>query len=245
MNILITNDDGVLAQGINILFDVLSESHNVFMVAPNEEKSACSSAITVRDYLRVDTVSERKYAINGFPADCINIGLHSELLPEIDMVISGINHGPNLGDDVYFSGTVAAARAALIFGVTGIALSLDCLKTSDYFADAADFITRFIGDFKLSAHITPVCLNINYPDIPAAEIRGVKYTTLGRRDYRDSYDIFSKSHNEIHMKLNGTVESIDAEGTDVTEIRNGYISITPLQLDCTDYSYFQKITKKR
>jgi 5'-nucleotidase len=243
MNILITNDDGLRAKGINILFDVLSESHNVFMIAPDEEKSACSSAITVRDHLRVDTVSDKKYAVNGFPADCINIGLHSELLPEINMVISGINHGPNLGDDVYFSGTVAGARTALIFGVTGIALSLDCLKTSDYFVDAAVFITRFIGDFKLSARIRPICLNINYPDIPHNEIRGVKYTILGRRDYRDSYDIFSKSDKEIHMKLNGTVESIDAEGSDVTEIRNGYISITPLKLDCTDYSYFQKISK--
>ena len=136
MKILLTNDDGFSAAGINILFDILSETHNVYMVAPLREKSACSNAITVRDSIPLRKLAPGTFAADAFTADCVNIGINGDILPDIDLVISGINHGPNLGDDIHFSGTVAGARSAVIFGKPGIAVSLDCYDQSDYFGDA-------------------------------------------------------------------------------------------------------------
>jgi 5'-nucleotidase len=241
MNILLTNDDGISAAGINALFSVLSEKHSVYIIAPHEERSACSNAITVRDIIKTDIIDDRRYSVTGYPADCVNIGLHGNLIPEIDMVISGINHGPNLGEDVYFSGTVAGARSAYIFGVQGIAVSLDCIKRSDYFYDAARFIMRFIDDFRTAYGRHPVCLNINYPDIPVPEIMGVRYVCLGTRHYNDSYCIISESQGQLLLRLDGTVESIDKEGSDITELRKNYITITPLSLDHTDYDLIEKM----
>lgn len=243
MNILLTNDDGVNAAGLGALYDVLSENHAVFIIAPDEERSACSNAITVRRNLRINTVSGNKYSVDGLPADCVNIGLNGGLLPEIDLVISGINHGPNLGDDVHFSGTVGGARTALIFGVTGIAVSLDCLGTSDYFIDTALFVREFIKDYKRIERISHICLNINYPDLPKSQVNGFKYTTLGKREYRDSYRMLSRNSETMQLQLNGTIHSVGREGSDVHELRNGYISITPLQLDCTDYTYLSRLPK--
>jgi 5'-nucleotidase len=241
MNILLTNDDGIHSRGIKSLGDVLGESHNVFVVAPHEERSACSNAITVRRDLDVQTVSENRYSVTGYPADCVNIGLNGELLPEIDLVISGINHGPNLGEDVFFSGTVAGARTAMIFGVSGIALSLDCLGDSDYFDDTARFISDYIRLLRPLIGSAPFCFNINYPDIPAQEILGVKYTYLGKRNYRDSYRIVEREGGGMRLQLNGTIESPDLDGSDVSELRRGHISVTPLKLDCTDYTHLDRL----
>lgn len=241
MNILLTNDDGISAEGISALYDVLSEGHSVFVIAPAKERSACSNAITVRSDVRIEMHSESKYSVHGYPADCVNIGLNSSLFPPIDCVISGINHGPNLGEDVHFSGTVAAARTALIFGVPGIALSLDCLGRSDYFKDASGFLLRFIEGFLGRAGVRSVYLNINYPDIPLHKILGVRYTFLGKREYRDSYSIIHQGETELRLVLNGTIESPEIEGSDVSELRKGYISVSPLRLDCTDYSFLHEI----
>ncbi len=243
MNILLTNDDGVHSKGINSLYDVLSRSNSVYIVAPDKEKSACSNAITVRENLNIEILSENRYAVGGFPADCVNIGLHGDILPEIDLVISGINHGPNLGEDVFFSGTVAGARTAMIFGVTGIAFSLDCLGDSDYFDSASHFILKFITEESSLTGSSAACYNINYPDIPDNEIRGVKYTFLGKRNYRDSYRILDRNENSLKVQLNGTIESEEMEGCDVSEVRKGFISITPLHLDCTDYEHLNKFSR--
>ncbi|MFW5770658.1 MAG: 5'/3'-nucleotidase SurE [Spirochaetota bacterium] len=244
MNILLTNDDGIDAEGITALYRILSERHSVFMVAPRDEKSACSNAITIKREIPVKKKGEGVYAVDGYTADCVNIGLNGELIPGIDLVISGINHGPNLGEDVYFSGTVAGARSAYIFGVSGIAISVDSLGASDYFDDAAGFLMDFIGDFPLFSHERPLLLNINYPDIPVDEIAGIQYTTLGRREYRDSYRRSGNEEKDFRMMMDGIIESHKIEGSDVTELRNGYISVTPLTLDCTDYTYLDHIRNR-
>lgn len=242
MNILLTNDDGIHAEGINALFDVLCQDHRVYMIAPMEERSACSSAITVRSHIKLLIHQENKFAIDGFPADCVNIGLNGNLIPDIDLVISGINHGPNLGDDIYFSGTVAGARSAYIFGVSGIAVSLDCLRTSDYFREASLFINDYISEFPFPKSRNPVCLNVNYPDLPADQIKGIRYTSMGKREYRDRYRIIHENKTEMSLQLDGTIESRDQDGSDITELRQGYISITPISLDCTDYTLLREIT---
>ena len=241
MNILLTNDDGSNSEGINTLFEIISTKHTTFIIAPDEEKSACSSAITIRSPITLKRISENKFTINGYPSDCVNIGLNSDILPSIDLVISGINHGPNLGDDVYFSGTVAGARTALIFGVSGIAISIDCFSKSEYFIDVARFVLTFITECNLHSQENPLLFNINYPDMPEGKISGVRYTTLGRRVYHDYYRIINKSDEEMTLQLDGTIDSIKSDGNDSTELQNGYISITPLTLDCTDYTLLNKI----
>ncbi|MDY6935430.1 MAG: 5'/3'-nucleotidase SurE [Spirochaetota bacterium] len=241
MNILLTNDDGMYADGINSLFRVLSNNHNVYMIAPNEEKSGSSSAITLRDRLKVENISDKQYIVHGFPVDCVSVGLNGKFLPEIDLVISGINHGANLGDDVYFSGTVAAARASFIFGVSGISISIDCTGNSAYFSDAAEFLLDFIDNLNNIVDGKPICLNINYPDIAPELINGIKYTFLGKRKYIDLFKIVNKSDCHMSLQLEGTISSHENIGSDITEVKRGYISITPMTLDCTDYTYLQKL----
>ncbi len=241
MNILLTNDDGINAEGINSLFEALSSDHNVYIVAPFEEKSASSNAITIRDNLTLEKIDDRRYALNGFPADCVNVGLNAGIIPGIELVISGINHGPNLGDDVFFSGTVAGARTAFIFGTSGIAVSLDCLESSSFFADASRFILSFIGDIRRRSGTVLAFYNINYPDITADEVKGVRYTRLGRRKYSDSFRVVHNDETTQVLQLMGTIDSVAGKGTDIEELRSGYISITPLTLDCTDYEYLKRL----
>ncbi|TAL33821.1 MAG: 5'/3'-nucleotidase SurE [Spirochaetes bacterium] len=243
MNILLTNDDGINAAGINILARILCERHEIYVIAPHEEKSACSSAITVRRGLAVEKLSDNRFSVEGFPADCVNIGLHSGLIPEMDLVISGINHGPNLGDDVYFSGTVAGARTAFIFGTSGIAISIDCLRTSDYFEAASRFIMEYIDPIGDSHIPHPFCLNINYPDIPADEISGIRYCSLSKRRYIDNYIITDRHEGGMHLQLNGSIETDEVESTDYYELQRGAIAITPLTLDSTDYPLLQSMSK--
>lgn len=237
MNILLTNDDGISAPGLSSLCTALSDSFQVYTIAPDREMSACSSAISVFSPVKLKIKSDVKYSLEGYPADCVNVGINGNFIPKIDLVVSGINHGPNVGNDVYFSGTVAAARVAYIFGITGIAVSLDCKLTSDYFNDAADFVLNFIKEKKEKLLSKLHLFSINYPDLSKDEIRGVKYTKLGRREYIDTYNVIDEGADWKSVQMNGRIEPVELEGSDVTELRKGYISITPLSLDCTDYSF--------
>ncbi len=233
MNILLTNDDGINAQGINDLFTVLSKKHNVYIFAPHVERSACSNAITIRDELIIKKIDENKYSVSGFPADCVNIGINSEIIPKPDLVISGINHGPNAGDDLHFSGTVAGARTAFIYGINSIAASLDCFhKPSKFFIDNSEFLADFITE-AIQKNSEPFYYNINYPNIPKEQVKGVKYTFVGSRLYKDKFKI-RKVNGDFIYQLNGEIGAIEIEGSDITELANNYISITPLQLDTTD-----------
>jgi len=242
MKILLTNDDGINADGLQILRKTLSSSHDVFVIAPDRERSACSNIFTMREELVVTKHDKNSYAISGYPADCVSIGLHSDVIPEIDIVISGINHGPNLGDDIHFSGTVAGARTAFIFDRPSIAISLDSFHTSSPFlADTADFILDYINTETI---FEEVYLNINYPNIPKNEIKGVKYTCLSRRSYIDSY-VKTQQNNpdQFTMRLNGTIETKDTPCSDSFAVENSYISITPMTIDSTDHRVLSKYQK--
>ncbi|MFH0975842.1 MAG: 5'/3'-nucleotidase SurE [Spirochaetota bacterium] len=243
MNILLTNDDGVHAKGINTLFDILSEKHHVFIIAPTEEKSGSSTAISFIDNFKVIHISENKYAVPGFPADCVNMGLRGDIIPKVDLVISGINHGSNLGDDVHFSGTVGGARVAHVYGISGIAISLNRKGESEYFVDASRFLLNYIQD-TVVLNNGSYLLNINYPDLPSNKIQGVKYSSLGKRKYNDYYKVTGRKDEEIHLEYNHGIGSIHNDISDITELEKGYITITPLALDCTDYNFLNKITNK-
>ncbi len=255
MNILLTNDDGFQSEGINSLFNILSTRHNIFMIAPRTEQSACSNAITVRTQLKIKKITDKKYSVSGFPADCVIIGLSGTFLPEIDLVISGINHGPNVGDDLVFSGTVGAARTGYMFGKSAIAISINSYhRASKYADDASRFLLDFIDEYIRGSCISskhsgrgktghsPVQLffNINYPDLPLEKIQGKKMTYVGRRIYRDSFKKTQFDSDEALVQMEGYIESILADGSDTTELDKGFISITPLMTDCTNYNSLNK-----
>ena len=235
MIILLTNDDGIHAKGINLLFDELSTKHEIYMIAPSEERSACSNAITMRSSLTIRSHDERKFSVDGFPADCVNIGLHGGLIPEPDLVVSGINHGPNMGDDIYYSGTVAGARVGFIHGKSGIAVSLTSNDRIEHLGDAAEYVLSFIESHADQIARHKSFFNINYPAIPKNEIAGTAYTFLDKRSYKDSFIVKRSSQDERIVQLEGTVESARIEGSDYDLVNKGYVSVTPLKLDSTDY----------
>ena len=238
MKILLTNDDGINAEGLIILNRVLSKYHDTYIIAPDGERSACSNIFTMRSEIDVKKIGDKIFSISGYPADCVSLGVHSDLIPEVDLVIAGINHGPNLGDDIHFSGTVAGARTAFIFGKPGIAFSIDSFhRASPNMPEAAEFIAEFIKKNPIN---NETFLNINYPDIPLSEISGVKYTFLSKRYYRDSYlkrEIDGKSSG---MYLQGHIETEPAPGSDDDAIKNRLISVTPLKIDSTDYEMIRQ-----
>jgi 5'-nucleotidase len=258
MNILLTNDDGIHSEGLNSLYNAFSTRHDVYVIAPEKEQSACSNAITVRTELNIKKIADNRFSVSGFPADCVIIGLSGELIPEADLVISGINHGPNVGDDMFFSGTVAGARTAYIFGKAAIAISINSYhKASRYADDASIFLLNFIDDILPETGGASFLqgnngadtgrarqfLNINYPDLPPEKIRGIKYTYAGRRFYRDSFKKTKFESDQATVQMGGYIESVSAEGSDTTELENGFISVTPLMIDSTDYSYLKKLAE--
>jgi 5'-nucleotidase len=240
MRILVSNDDGIGAAGIQALYTALAKEHEVYMIAPSEEKSACSNAISMRGALSVKRHDERVFSVGGYPADCVNIGLHGKLIPDPDIVISGINHGPNMGEDIYYSGTVAAARVAFINGKTGIAVSLNSKNDLQWLDNAAAFIGHLVTAQGNGLTSSPVLYNINYPAIVENEIRGVTFANLDKRHYVDHYIVSEHSKDSFNMKLEGSLESEYIAGSDADMVRKGYISITPLTLDATDYDKIEK-----
>jgi 5'-nucleotidase len=244
MKILLTNDDGIKAEGLQILFSRLSQNHEVYIIAPDIERSACSNIFTMRDEVLLTKTGHNAFAVSGFPADCVSIGIHSDIIPEIDLVISGINHGPNLGDDIHFSGTVAGARTAFIFGKPAMAVSIDSFHVpSPFLIETADFMNNFIKPENI---YSDVYLNINYPNIPADAIQGIKYTHLSKRIYIDTYIKTCKNTpGQIGLTLNGSIETNNSQWSDAYSLENSYISVTPLLIDSTDYSLLDKIQKQR
>ena len=243
MNILLTNDDGVHARGLNTLYNVLSEKHTVYVIAPHEEKSGTSNAMSFKNDFTVTEISRNIYSVQGFPADCVNIGLRGDIIPKVDLVISGINHGPNLGDDIYFSGTVGAARVACICGIPGIAVSVNRHGESEFFEDASKFLLDYIEDINLIFSRKNIFFNINYPNLHGSKIPGIKYCYLGKRRYNDNYKTTDRNNRELKINFNfgNVLGPIENDGSDISEIEKGYITITPVSLDCTDYEFLKNI----
>jgi len=243
MKILLTNDDGIDAEGLQLLKEALSADNDVYIIAPDRERSACSNIFTMRDELLVTKSGEKSFSISGYPADCVSIGIHSDIIPEIDLVISGINHGPNLGDDIHFSGTVAGARTAFIFGKPAIAVSIDSFHAaSPFLIEAGNFINKFIKTENIDQN---TYLNINYPNLPGDKIKGIKYTHLSKRLYKDTYIKHLKDDpDQFGLQLHGIIETENKPWNDSYALENSYISITPMTIDSTDYNLLEKIPKK-
>jgi 5'-nucleotidase len=233
--ILLSNDDGVHAAGICALAKALRELGELFVVAPEREQSASSHRITLSGPLRHRELGDDVHAIDGTPADCVYVALNLQgLLPRRpDVVVSGINHGFNLGMDVIYSGTVAAAREAALRGLRAIAFSAaPGADFSRVAAHAAGLVERLLSlQTPLGA---PVLMNVNYP---CEEPRGVLATRLGRRDYHDVVEARTDPRGRSYYWIGGPVSAHDsAEGADTTAVDRGYVSVTPLALEMTNHA---------
>lgn len=233
--ILVTNDDGVDAPGIKALHDAVRHLGRAVIVAPERDKSAVSHALTMNRPLHVRELREDVYTLDGTPTDCVTLGMN-KILPRMpDLLVSGINPGPNLGDDISYSGTVSAAIEGTMYGIPSLAFSLAGEPPFDFetVAGVAWKLASMALQFGLPAN---TLLNINIPQLPPGDIRGIRFTRQGRRIYKnaiqETYDPRGRKHYWIG---GGTVQWTGGEDTDEQALREGYISVTPIQLDLTNH----------
>lgn len=237
MNILISNDDGYLSQGIAILARIASEFANVRVVAPERDRSGVSNSLTLDRPLRIRSADNGFYYVSGTPTDCIHLGLHS--LPEFtpNLVISGVNHGSNMGDDTLYSGTVAAATEAYLMGIPAIAFSLCSHKMSAYEATVTQATQAVLQFIMRKPPVMPILWNVNIPAVDATDLRGLKITRLGRRHHTQSIVPDRNPRGEKIYWIGPAGEVADnEEGTDFAAVESGFISITPLQVDLTAHA---------
>ncbi len=243
MNILLTNDDGIYTEGIANLKKALSElSYNVYIVAPEFEKSACSHQISVTEPLVLKQIGENAFSLKGSPADCVKIALNSFLKDKIDMVVSGINNGPNMGIDTFYSGTVAAAREACFHNIPAIAFSIDGYYQKKEFNMASYFAKKIISKTIKHPLKEGILLNVNFPNTTKENIKGVQITSLGKRIYRDKVLESETPFGWTCYWIGGELPTYSfKEKSDFVAVENNYISITPLQLDTTSYESMNEL----
>jgi 5'-nucleotidase len=230
--ILLSNDDGYHSEGIHVLSDALESLGEVWVVAPDRENSAVSHALTLSRPLRLTQLAERGFAVDGTPTDCVTLGVGQVLKGRApDLVVSGINFGANMGDDVHYSGTVSAAFEAVILGVPAIAIS-QVIWHEFSFAFAGRF-ARLIASRVLARGLPPgTLLNVNVPPNPP---KGVRFTRLGKRTYTEGVvEDTDPRGRKCYWIGGGDPVWEDIPGTDFAAVGAGYISVSPLQLDMTD-----------
>ncbi|MGF1785107.1 5'/3'-nucleotidase SurE [Photobacterium swingsii] len=231
MRILISNDDGIFAEGINTLATVLAELGEVVVVAPDRNRSGASNSLTLDIPLRIREEGQGRISVEGTPTDCVHFALNEWLDYRPDLVVAGINHGANLGDDVLYSGTVAAATEGHFLGVPAIAVSL---VGKTHFATAAQVVKEVIENMQSSPLPTNKILNINVPDRPYAELQSWQVTRLGARHRAEDMVKETDPRGKTVYWLGPPGACQDAgPGTDFYAIEQGAVSITPLQVDLT------------
>ena len=239
MRVLLSNDDGVDAQGLVCLQQVMATLGEVVVMAPDRDRSGSSHALTLDNPLRVKELAENTYSVAGTPTDCVHIALTGFLEQEPDLVISGINLGANMGDDVLYSGTVAAAMEGHNVGLPAMAFSL---AGHEYFETAAEIAKRLVVRWQAQRLPVSMLLNVNVPDRPLAEIRGFQITRLGNRHRAEHvHRSCDPRGREIFWVGAAGAEQDAGEGTDFNAVKESYVSVTPLQLDMTYYSAFEPI----
>ncbi len=235
MKILLTNDDGILARGLRVLRESLaSRGHDVAVVAPDREQSATSHAITLERPLRIREVEGGSLSVDGTPTDCVLVGCHAVLRGKPDLVVSGINHGPNMGEDVTYSGTVAAAFEAHILGIPAIAASMKDRENGDY-EGAGRIVARLAEALVDRPFRRPVILNVNFPPGDSRLWAPPRVTRLGTRYYTDELIEKEDPRGKKYYWIGGAEAVWDGgEDTDFATVAGGAVSVTPLHLDLTD-----------
>lgn len=241
--ILLSNDDGYFAPGIEALASALADLAEITVVAPERDRSGASNSLTLDRPLHLRRAPNGFYFVNGTPTDCVHLAVTGMLEHQPDMVVSGINLGANMGDDTIYSGTVAAATEGYLLGVPAIAVSLSS-RAGTHFATAARVAREMVQRFLRRDFGEPVLLNINVPDVPWNEIRGIQVTRLGRRHKAEPVVKQLSPRNETVYWVGAAGAAADAgEGTDFHAVANGYVSVTPLQIDLTRASQFGAVNE--
>ncbi|MCR5481740.1 MAG: 5'/3'-nucleotidase SurE [Clostridia bacterium] len=251
--ILVSNDDGIRAEGISKLVSRLSEKAEVYICAPDGQRSAAGQSITAFKGLTAREVSypgaKLAFETSGTPADCVKLGIYlcRKKGIEIDCVFSGINHGGNLGTDVFYSGTVAAAREGCFCGKPSVAVSMCSIEPKNF--DFAAGLALAVFESMQGKLPPQTILNINVPDIPNEEIRGVKYLKTGHRRYEEGFLETEDENGEIRYSYRSEIVRLEENeknaGTDILGVQDGYAVITPLAYDTTDYGMLEEVRRWR
>jgi 5'-nucleotidase len=241
MRILLSNDDGYFAPGLASLAEAISKLAEVIVVAPERDRSGASNSLTLDRPLAVKRSHSGFLYVNGTPTDCVHLAV-TGLLDELpDMVISGINHGANMGDDTIYSGTVAAATEGFLLGIPSIAVSLASKQEGNY-PTAARVVCDLVERFQRHPISTPVLLNVNVPDVPHERLAGTSITRLGRRHKAEGVVKTSNPRGETVYWIGAAGDAQDAgEGTDFHAVANNRVSVTPLQIDLTQYANLDSV----
>lgn len=236
--VLVTNDDGINAPGLAALAEALAPLGEVYVVAPEREQSTVGHALTLHRPLRVDRLAERRFAVNGTPSDCVNLAVLGLLPAEPTLVVSGINHGSNLGDDVTYSGTVSAAMEGTLLGIPSIAVSLVGPEQGGF--GEAGKIARLIAMRTLVEGLPPkTLLNVN---VPGGRPKGIRFTRLGHRVYKEKMVEEKDPRGKTYYWIGaGPPLWDDREATDIIAVQDGYAAVTPLHLDLTHYAALRRL----
>lgn len=239
MRFLCSNDDGILAHGLDVLVRAAEPLGEVTVVAPDREQSATSHSLTLHHPVRPVKRGERRWQVDGTPTDCVLLACEVLMKEKPDFVLSGINHGPNMGEDVLYSGTVAAAMEGIALGIPSIALSFGgrVLRSDDLLEHQIDAVTALLRHLTALTHLPKkTLLNVNLPPVRAEKIKGVKLTQLGQRVFSDSIKTMQDPWGREIFWIGGGLASWagSKDDSDVRAVEDGYISVTPLHLDLTD-----------
>jgi 5'-nucleotidase len=245
MQILLTNDDGIYAPGLQALYQALSGPHQVTVIAPDRERSAVGHAITLHQPLRACRVAlnahYRGYAVDGTPADCVKLGVCEILETRPDLVISGINPGANVGINVNYSGTVAAAKEAALFGLPALAASVHS-REGLYFDDAARCVASLAATVGRQGLPHGTFLNVNIPDLPYEAIAGIRISRQGNGIFPDTFEKRTDPRNRTYYWQGGDRQIFDPDpDIDGAALEANYVSITPIKCDMTDYAAFEQL----
>ncbi|MBZ9688810.1 5'/3'-nucleotidase SurE [Clostridium estertheticum] len=248
MRLLITNDDGINAKGIYALAKALEKNHEVIIVAPDNERSACGHSITLSRPLIVKEVvleglESKAFSVDGTPADCVKIAINKLIDGKIDMVVSGINKGLNLGTDVLYSGTVSAAIEASIYKVPSMAISMQINKDVENYEMAAKYAGEILLTAKANNIKNDIVLNVNVPILKENEIKGIKVCKIGSRLYNNCYTGIAGENNETHYEIKGQLKDIHEEDSDTLYFKEGYVTVTPLHYDLTNFKILNDVSE--
>jgi 5'-nucleotidase len=249
MKILLCNDDGIEAKGLKVLADTLKSSADLFIVAPDTERSAVGHAITIIDPLKVKEHFHNDelfgYAVSGTPADCVKLALCSLMDEKPDLIISGINQGANLGTDIIYSGTVSAATEGTLLGIPSVAVSVNSYERTARFDTAAAVICElldFLPDFSMPEG---TLLNVNVPNIPRQDIGGYRITSQGKSKYVEDYVQRIDPRGNVYYWIDGSLVDIEEKDhADYRAIQDNCVSITPIHFDVTNYDYMHSIKSR-
>lgn len=240
MNILISNDDGILAHGLSLLGEAAGDLGRVTVVAPDREQSATSHSLTLHRPIRATRRADGAYQVDGTPTDCVLLAL-SALMPEKpDFVFSGVNHGPNMGEDVLYSGTVAAAMEGLAAGIPSVAISYGSFDIEHLESHRASLGRLLAGIVAIDAFPRDTLLNVNLPSIPGDQVKGVKVTHLGSRVFHEEVARMKDPWGrDIYWIGGGHVTWSGGADSDFRAVKDGFISVTPLHVDMTNYDLLE------